>query len=65
LLIGLEALRGSSILAEGVNAYVEFLWDSERCPVFADPHKNGRAAAAFLKLLYKWIFMTKKSAMDR
>jgi hypothetical protein len=49
----IEALRGSSILAEGVNAYVEFLWDSERCPVFADPHKNGRAAAAFLKLLYK------------
>jgi hypothetical protein len=49
----IEALRGSSLLAEGVNAYVEFLWDSEGCPVFADPNENGSAAAAFLNLLYK------------
>jgi integrase len=49
----IEALRGRSILAEGVNAYVEFLWDSQGCPVFANPNENGSAAAAFLNLLYK------------
>jgi hypothetical protein len=49
----IEALRGSSILAEGVNAYVEFLWDSVGCPVFTDLKKDGATAAAFLKLLRK------------
>lgn len=49
----IEALRGSSILAEGVNAYVKFLWDSEGCPVFTDLKKNGAAAAAFQKLFLK------------
>jgi len=49
----IEALRGSRILVEGVHAYVEFLWDSEGCPVFTDPKKDGAAAAAFLKLLRK------------
>ena len=49
----IEALRGSSILSEGVNAYVKFLWDSVGCPVFTDIKKDGAAAAAFQKLLLK------------
>lgn len=49
----IEALRGSRILAEGVNGYVEFLWDSEGCPVFTDLKEDAAAADAFLKLLHK------------
>jgi hypothetical protein len=40
--------KGRRILAEGVNAYVEYLWDSEGCPVFTDLEEDGAAAAAFL-----------------
>ncbi len=47
----IEGLRGGGIVAEGVNAYVEFLWDSVGCPVFKDVRKDGAAAAAFLELL--------------
>jgi hypothetical protein len=49
----IEPLRGRRILAEGVAAYVEFLWNSEGCPVFTDLKEDGAAAAAFLKLLRK------------
>jgi integrase len=49
----IEDLRGGRILAEGVNAYVEFLWDSEGCPVFTELKKDGPGANAFLKLLRK------------
>lgn len=47
----IEAHKGRRFLAEGINAYVERLWDSEGCPVFTDIKKYGDAAAAFLKLL--------------
>ena len=49
----IEAHRERRFLAEGINAYVEYLWDSEGCPVFADIKKYGDAAVAFLKLLRK------------
>jgi len=49
----IEALRGRRILAEGLSAYVNSLWDSEGCPVFTDLKDDGSAAAAFLNLLYK------------
>ena len=47
----IQALRGGEMLASGVKAYVNYLWDSKCCPVFA---KNNRGPAiAFLNLLYK------------
>jgi hypothetical protein len=49
----IEAHRGRGFLPEGINAYVECLWDSEGCPVFTDIKEDGAAAAAFLKLLGK------------
>jgi hypothetical protein len=38
---------------QGLDSYVNFLWDSKGCPVFADPGENGSAAAGFLNLLYE------------
>jgi hypothetical protein len=49
----IEAHRGRRFLAEGINAYVVCLWDSEGCPVFTDIKKYGDAAVAFLNLLRK------------
>ena len=49
----IEAHRGRTFVADGVKAYVENLWDSEGCPVFADLKKDGISARAFLKLLRK------------
>lgn len=48
-----EALRGSRLLRKGLNSFVEFFWNSENCPVFADPIANGDSAKAFLDLLYE------------
>jgi hypothetical protein len=49
----IEAHRGRRFLVDGVKAYVEYLWDSEGCPVFTDVKKDGAGAKGFLKLLRK------------
>ncbi|MFZ1084050.1 MAG: tyrosine-type recombinase/integrase, partial [Terracidiphilus sp.] len=41
------------LLTQGINSYVKCLWDSRGCPVFNDPENNGKAASAFLNLLYE------------
>lgn len=49
----IHAHWGRRFLAEGINAYVKCLWDSEGCPVFTNIERKGDAAVAFLKLLRK------------
>lgn len=49
----IQAHRGRRLLEIGINAYVEFLWDSKGCPVFLDPEEDGDAATAFLNFLDK------------
>ena len=39
------------LLIGGINAYVEFAWSSEGCPVFLDPGLHGTQAMAFRNLL--------------
>jgi hypothetical protein len=49
----IEAHGGRRFLVDGVKAYVEYLWDSEGCPVFTEFENHGAAAVASLRLLRK------------
>lgn len=52
---GIHALsrrsKNRELLMRGIDAYVNWVWFWESCPVFPNPEENGNEATAFFKLL--------------